>query len=267
MRHLLQKMGCMLITSTMLLSSCNNESESVWDVIPSDQTEMTTENLFKFKYHGIEYYAEYELQGSTKIFKDEQIGEMLQNLENNPNGAILNYPDGLVEYFDSTEKFKEYIKSLKNEEAPTTKSDVIVRKYLSNFSVSIYEHADYKGDEYSWSGSKRISRLSSLNSPIIVNPEYYEAYDNTISSFKFKGSVKTMTLPARPWEDQWGPEGGTTTPLPNTYTKAVLTFYDEEDFKGKAVSYMITADKPEINKSGMGSFNDKASSLVVDWMI
>ena len=94
MKHLLQKMACMLITSTMLLASCDNES--VWDVIPSDQSEMTTENLFKFKYHGIEYYAEYELRGSTKIFKDEQIGEMLENLENNPNGAILNYPSFLI---------------------------------------------------------------------------------------------------------------------------------------------------------------------------
>ncbi len=265
MKHLLQKMACMLITSTMLLASCDNES--VWDVIPSDQSEMTTENLFKFKYHGIEYYAEYELRGSTKIFKDEQIGEMLENLENNPNGAILNYPDGLVEFFDSTEEFKEYIKSLKNEEATTTKSDVVVRNYISSFSVSIYEDANYKGGEYSWTGNKRISRLSSLNSPIVTAPENFKAFDNTISSFKFKGSVKTIALPINPGEDQWGPDGGITTPLPTMYTKAILTFYDEEDFRGKAVSYIITADAPEINKSGMGSFNDKASSLIVDWMI
>ena len=245
--------------SALVFASCSNED---FLAIPDSPPEAVVSNLFKFKYQGVEYTAEYIMEGSEKVFKDTQMGEMLQALENNPVGASITYPDGMVEYFDSTEEFEEYVKSISMEEPATTKAGTsMVITGLSSFTVSIYVDGNYGGGSYSWSGPKQIAKLSSLDSPLVVKDPAF--FNNTITSFKFEGQVKTFEVNTG---NPWLPGGGITGPPTTVYSSAILNFYDEENYKGKVKSYVITKDSPTINVSNMGDFNDKASSLTVGWV-
>lgn len=237
------------MATTVALTSCTNDD--VLDSITNNQTEETA--ILTFKYQGVEYEAEYVMQGDEKIFKNEQIGEMLQVLKNNPNGATLTYPNGMVEYFDSTKDLEEYIK---NCTVPTTKATYTVTG-INSCSVTVYEDSNYGGDSYSWTNNQRIANLETIDDPIIM-PTGKHFYKN-ISSFKFKGTVRTYTFTDNPWGQ---PSDGMTPPT-TVHAKAFLTFYEEKEYKGRAQSYVIDTKSPELSISNLGDFNDKASSLII----
>ena len=249
-------MGYALMASVMVLASCTNDD---FLAVQENPVETATSDFIKFKYQGVEYTAEYVMQDTVRVFKDAQIGNMLQRLENNPNSAIIYYPDGMVEYFDSTKDFEDYIKTIRIQETATTKAPITLYG-LTNFTVSIYEHENYGGRVFTWSGERNIADLSdpeNTHSIMLANN-----FDNLMTAFKFIGTVTAYDFDTDPWQP-----GGEPSIPPTFRGDAMLTFYDGTNYTGQAVSYVITRDAPQVLVSNIGKgFNDKASSLKAYWV-
>lgn len=84
------------------ITSCSNEN-LIGNTSPKE--------VFKFKYQGVQYAAEYDIIDSTMVFIDPEISDIVCNLESDPYVATLTYPDGLVEYFNSNKELEKCIEA------------------------------------------------------------------------------------------------------------------------------------------------------------
>lgn len=249
MKNLLQKTCFMFIALAMNFASCTNEN-----VPELNQSELIeTSNSVRFKYLGIEYLAEYEIQNSQRIFKDKTLGEMLQTLENDSLCSSITYPNGMIEYFDSIEDFEKRANTLKE---GNISSKSIPYKVLIEITLKIYEHENYQGENFTYRGETFVHNLrNATNKPEngVTNPDSYDDFNDKMTSFQFIGSLRTYDL--------------TIAPPPTHNVRAMVTFYEDAEYKSKAMAYIIDTQNPQVLISNIGKgFNDKASSIKMTYL-
>ena len=239
-------MRVMLIALTMGcgFASCYNEDIPVL----SQREQIETSQTIRFKYLGKEYLAEFEMKDSLRLFKDKALGEMLQKLENDSLCSTITYPDGMVEYFNSIEDFEKCVNTLKEE---NISSKSIPFTVLVEITLKIYEHENYQGENYIYRGETFVSNLgNATNMPVLgpISPDVYEDFNDKMTSFQFIGSVRTYDLSIQP--------------APTHNVRAMVTFYQDAEYKSKAMAYIINAQNPQVLVPNIGrDFNDEASSI------
>ena len=164
MKTLLKMMA--FISIFVSITSCSNEN-TLENMLPAENK--VHSDSFRFRYQGVEYTAEYELQDSTIVFINPEIGNMLSKLNNNPNTSTLTYSNGTIEYFDSTKELELFVeeKFQRSDNAQTRLS----MAYLTSITLKVYEHKDFGGEVLTYNG------------PIEV-PNMKNAYNKKLSNFK-----------------------------------------------------------------------------------
>lgn len=238
MKTLLKMMA--LIPIFVSITSCSN-------VDPLESMSATENkvhnNALRFKYQGVEYAAEYELKDSVMIFTDPTINEMLSELNNNPNSATLTYPDGMIEYFNSSNELEEFL----NKENAITRGAALNSPYvyiINSLTLKVYEHADFKGEVLTYNGYKEIPNMvNAYNTGIPTVPKNF---NDIISSFQLTVTRQiSMSIPD------------------NKYPSAVLIFYKDAYYKSSSKAFILDMDHSQISHTNFRNikFNDKISSF------
>lgn len=242
----------------LTIGSCTNED--IMDVIPqvkSQEMDKTlSKEIFKFKYHGIQYAAEYEVADSTMIFTDPEISDIICNLESDPLVATLTYPDGMVEYFDSNSDLEEKIEM--GDISDESINSRVVLPPLVSLTLRVYEDADFKGDMLTFDGPFECPYF-------IPRPPYVsvgKTWDNIISSFQLIGGVLPLPLLSYP--------------TIKIYNRAIVTFYEDEYYAYGSASFLIDRANPQISHSNFKkvkrcpsckyNMNDRTSSIKLYWL-
>lgn len=229
----------------LTIASCSNDSL----VATSSQKE-----VFKFKYQGVQYAAEYEIVDSTMMFTDPEISDIVCNLESDPYVATLTYPDGLVEYFDSNRDLEENIK--KGEISYQAINSRAVIPSIISVTVIVYEHADFLGEYIYYSAPISIPDMANAyNYPLTGGPYDYKNFNDKISSFKMNGGASTSIS---------GHKG------------AIITFYEDINYAYGSASFLIDGANPQISHSNFKkvkrcsyckyNMNDRTSSIKLYWL-
>lgn len=200
-------------------------------------------NVLKFKYQGVEYTAKYELKDSVMIFADPIINDMLSELNNNPNSATLTYPDGMIEYFNSSKELDEFL----NKENTITRG-VAQNNFnlyvITSLTLKVYEHADFKGKVLTYNGYKEIPNMK--NAYNLGVPYLPTNFNDIISSFQLTVTRRiTMGTPV------------------NEYPSAILIFYKDANYKSSSRAFILDMNHQQISLANFKSikFNDQISSF------
>lgn len=200
-------------------------------------------NVLKFKYKGVEYTAKYELKDSVMIFADPIINDMLSELNNNPNSATLTYPNGMIEYFDSSKELDEFL----NKENTITRSvpQNNFNVYLiTSLTLKVYEHADFKGKVLTYNGYLNIPNMK--NAYNLGVPYVATNFNDIISSFQLTVTRQILI----------GNAG-------NKCPSAILIFYKDANYKSSSKAFILDMDHSQISLANFKriKFNDQISSF------
>lgn len=227
--------------------SCSNE-----EIVETP----SSKEIFKFKYQGIQYAAEYEVIDSTMIFTDSRIADIVCRLESDVSVATLTYPNGLVEYFDSNE---ELIKCIKAGEI--TYENINSRatpEILVSLTLKVYEHSDFRGEVLTFNNPVLIPDMRNVyNSSHLME---YKDFNDRISSFQLVGILSPLPL----------------FPSVKGYHSAIVTFYEDINYAYGSASFLIDRDHPQISHNNFQkvkrcsyckyNMNDRTSSIKLYWV-
>lgn len=242
-----------LIFSCMLtIMSCTDDG---FEDKSSGVNNVLQKEVFKFKYQGVQYAAEYDIVDSTMIFTDPEIADIICNLESDPYVATLTYPDGMVEYFNSNE---ELTKSIELGKISTSNvSSRVNYNVLVSLTLKVYEHADFQGDVLTFDGPFEWANIGAVRPPAVI---VGKNWDNIISSFQLVGGVATGPLP----------------PYMEFHHSAIVTFYEEPNFSYGSASFLIDRDHPQISHNNFKkvkrcsyckyNMNDRTTSIRLSWV-
>ena len=233
-------------------TSCSND-EFVENDDSTQQVVKSEKDLFRFIYDGKEYAEEYEIIDSIMVFKNAEIGDLICSLESNPEVATLNYPDGLVHYFKSNKEFEEYIQSENfiNEDIETR---LLYPRYLVSLTLRVYQDTDFGGEMLMYTNPIEVPSMKNAYNQ--RPPLAFKDFNDIISSFQFTSTVLSSQF------------------TPNkSCTKAIVTFYEHEDYVGGNISYLITPDAPNASHNNLKNvkrcpgcktnMNDRISSFKI----
>lgn len=250
------------IIGVLVITSCSNDSQ-INDVLPTKSRSIenaSQKDIFNFKYKEVFYSAEYDIVDSTMIFVDSEIADMICNLESDPYVATLNYPDGMVEYFDSNKDLEESVKA--NKVIYKTPKKELSYWVLLGMQLKVYEHADFQGEMLSFQPRFECPDMRNVyNAPLMGN---IVDFNDKISSFQLIGSlVHNSSLPLLG---------------PNTkvYHTGIVTFYEDANYAYGSASFLIDRDHPQISHSNFKkvkrcptckyNMNDRTSSIKLYWI-
>lgn len=247
MKELFKTMAFAFICMLTIVS-CSNESF----INKTSSTE-----IFKFKYQGVLYSAEYEIIDSTMLFTDPEISDIICNLESDPYVATLTYPDGLVEYFDSNQELEKKIESgeISYDNTNTRAGSCVA---LLSLTLKVYEHADFQGKSLTFNGPVMIPDMKNVyNEP---SPIIGTNFDDIISSFQLIGDGVTEIQP----------------PYVKIHYKAIVTFYEDVNYAYGSASFLIDRANPQISHNNFKkvkrcsyckyNMNDRTSSIKLYWV-
>lgn len=258
MRKLFKTTALAFIGMLTMASCANEEIMDVTSRIKSQEMDTTpSKEIFKFKYQGVQYAAEYEVVDSTMIFTDPEISDIVCNLESDPLVATLTYPDGMVEYFDSNKDFEEKIEAgeISYESINTRAASYTC---LLSLTLKVYEHSDFRGKVLTFNGPISIPNMANVyNDPIVMKGT---DFNDIISSFQLIGGGATQAPP----------------PYIKIHLKAVVTFYEDANYAYGSASFLIDRDHPQISHSNFQkvkrcsyckyNMNDRTSSIKLYWL-
>lgn len=235
MKTLLKMM--VFISIFVSITSCSNEN-TLENMLPAENK--VHSDSFRFRYQGVEYTAEYELQDSTIVFINPEIGNMLSKLNNNPNTSTLTYSNGTIEYFDSTKELELFVeeKFQRSDNAQTRLS----MAYLTSITLKVYEHKDFGGEVLTYNGPIEVPNMkNAYNYGVPMIPK---DFNDIITSFKLTGSRRVGT-----------PE--------NAEMSAIVIFYRDSNYKSSSKAFILNVDHQEISHTNFKKidFNDKVSSF------
>lgn len=233
----------------LAIVSCSNESFV-------DKTSI--KEIFKFKYQGVEYAAEYEVVDSTMIFTDPEISDIICNLESDPYVATLTYPDSLVEYFNSNEELKRAIEAGKISNG-NMNSRANSNVALVALTLKVYEHSDFRGEMLTFNGPLEIPNMADVyNAP---SPMVPKDFNDKISSFQLDGTLISLPPPSHTIK---------------THFKAIVTFYEDINYAYGSASFLIDRDHPQVSHNNFQkvkrcsyckyNMNDRTSSIKLYWL-
>lgn len=224
------------------ITSCSNE-DTLESMLPVEVKAHC--DIFKFRYQGVEYAAEYELKDSTMAFVNPEVGNMLSELNNNPNTSTLTYSNGTIEYFDSTKEMERFIEE-KFQRSNDVQTKVNVA-FLTSITLKVYEHKDFGGEVLTYNGPIEVPNMrnayNTSASPIIPKD-----FNDKISSFKLTGSRIASSSGLLP---------------ENATLSAIVIFYKDANYKSSSKAFILDMSRNEISHSNFRNikFNDKISSF------
>ena len=238
----------------LAITSCSNEELS--EIMLPAETRATVnapqKEFLKFKYQGVQYTAEYEIQDTAMIFTDPEITNMMCEIENNPNLATLTYPDGMVEYFNSDKELEEFIENGKAFSI-NTYSILPPSKILTSITLKVYEDFDFQAEVITYNGPTSVPDLH--NATNITNlVELHKNFNDKISSFQLTGNLVQLN-------PNFPPPAGT------LHHAAIVTFYKAINYESKTKSFMIDTNNPQVSHNNFKKikFNDETSSIKLYW--
>lgn len=223
----------------LVVTSCSNE-ELMEAVLPAEtaaQSNAIEKNLFHFKYQGVQYAAEYNLEDSTMVFTDPAMAEMLSKLDNNPDVSTLTYPNGAVQYFDTSKELENFLEKGRDN-TPQTK---LTFSQIKSITLKIYEHADFKGDVLTYNSAVAVPHMSNAYNSLHLME--YKDFNDIASSFKLS-CYRIGSL-----------HGGE--------CSAVVVFYRDAEYKSTSKAFVLDKDHDEISLANFKKikFNDVISSF------
>lgn len=221
------------------ITSCSNE-DTLESMLPAEAK--IHNNAFKFKYQGVEYTAEYKLKDSVMVFINPIMDDILSELNNNPNISSLTYPNGMIEYFNSTKELESFIeKEFLNDNTAQTRLSMAV---LTSITLKVYEHADFGGKVLTYNGPTEIPNMKNAynSGSIIIATDF----DDIISSFQLIGSRRITSI----FPD-------------NAALSAIVIFYKDANYKSSSKAFILDMDHQQISHSNFKKikFNDQVSSF------
>lgn len=240
-----------LIFMVICYPSC--EQQQIIDEMGQELISLEGNQIYNFRYKGISYAAEYKVIDSIMDFVDPLIEELICTLESNPTTATITHPNGTVEYFDTTEEMEEYIQ---NGFLFTNYIDTrsLTYKSIKSTTLKVYKDADFKGTVLTYHGPIEIPNMKNAYN-VTPGVQALTDFNDQISSFQLDASVVTSTIaPPNPM-----------------YKYAIVTFYEDYDYKAGSATFIIDCDNPHISHNNFRkvkrcstckyNMNDRTSSI------
>jgi len=230
--------------TVLILSSCQDDNLS--NDYPESNGDLS--KVHKFKYKGVEYYANYKVINSEMIFENEEMEQLLDKIYSMPQLATYYHKDGSYEYFESDEVLRTKLKlDIPNDiqDQPTTRSST-----WADARLTIYEHKRYGGRTYTYEigGSIYIPDLRKADS-------HLRSTNNINFNDMISSAVFSLT--------NYGPS-----------TECTVTFYRDYNYGGQSITWVISPwasypsimmlddfDKLKVKKGVY--WNDRISSLII----
>lgn len=213
---------CFLVLVSLFFSCQNDEVEY--------EKETTTLKL-EFTYDGVLYSSAYHYSSdSVLVIDDEKVSEVYSKLMENEQLATVVDEKGKVAYYDKYETVKSVLPQPLN-----TKS--VGLSY--SLSLRLYEHIEYTGNVYSYSGSSQID-VPSMDNPckICIPANLNDQISSIIADFSCRGSAVGVIVPSG----------------------AVLTIFEDKDYGGRSYTFKsrftsYNGELGTINNSGQIKIN------------
>jgi len=241
MKTLLKTMA--FIAALSLNTSCYNEK--IEDLFSVTEVRTNDKEFFIFKYQGVEYATEYYLADTTRVYTDPNVAEIISKLESNPNVSTLTYPNGMIEYFDSSKELETFIekKEKSNSNTAQTRLSIVL---LTSIKLEVYEHINFEGEVLTYNNAIEVPDMrNAYNNPDLVTIR--KNFNDKISSFRLTGSRSKVA--------NFFPK--------NFALSAIVLFYQDINYEGGIRGFVLDIDHEQISHHNFRKikFNDKVSSF------